>query len=224
MVRAAALYMRAERVLAETDGAAAGFYRKAGFSVRSFTRRFPDGDAVRYACELDMETLPGLAIRPTGTADLDALRCLWADGEVMKYVGFPEGIEKSRADMEEWLSRIEAARPRKGHYALYFRGVYCGESYYGIDGPNGRTALDIKLFPFARGRGIAEAGLRHAIGEAFRAGAVTCYVDPNPENERAVALYRRCGMARKEMPEDLRDPAYPGFLYFEIGRPQHVGV
>ena len=53
---------------------------------------------------------------------------------------------------------------------------------------------------------------------------MTCYVDPNPENERAVALYRRCGMARKEMPEDLRDPAYPGFLYFEIERPQRAGV
>ena len=52
MIRAAALRLGVQTLLAETDGDSAGFYERAGFSVRTFTRRFPDGDAARYACVL----------------------------------------------------------------------------------------------------------------------------------------------------------------------------
>ena len=44
-----------------------------------------------------------------------------------------------------------------------------------------------------------------------------------PANERAIALYRRLGMTQKEMPADLYDADYPGFLYFEIERPAGFG-
>ena len=37
---------------AETDDDAVGFYRRCGFAVEPFTRRFPDGTAVRYRCLL----------------------------------------------------------------------------------------------------------------------------------------------------------------------------
>jgi len=45
--------------------------------------------------------------------------------------------------------------------------------------------LDIKLFRFARGRGIATKALSHAIEEAFRNGAQIVWVDPDPQNAKA---------------------------------------
>ena len=161
----------------------------------------------------------GCGIHPTGGEDLEGLRALWADGEVMRYVGFPDGLRKTPREMEEWLAWIREERPMTEHYSVYCGGTFCGESFYRIDPESGRAALDIKLFPFARGRGIAGWALRRAIEEAFAHGAAVCYVDPNPGNTRAAALYRRLGMVQKPMPEELRDPDYPGFLYFELERP-----
>ena len=217
MIRASALSLHAECITAETDDDAAAFYAHTGFATKKVIRHFPDCDAVRYECTLDMSSLPDFELHSTAREDLEGVRSLWADGEVMKYVGFPDGLRKSPEEMLIWLTRIGAASPRTAHYSLYYRGVYCGESYYSIEG-NGVAALDIKLFPFARGRGIASRGLKYAIDQAFANGAVKCYVDPNPENAPALALYRRLGMVQKEMPQEIYNEDYPDFLYFEIER------
>lgn len=60
--------------------------------------------------------------------------------------------------------------------------------------------MDIKLFSFARGRGIASQALSYAIEEAFKNGAKTVWVDPNPQNVKAIALYKRLGFKQKAMP------------------------
>ena len=65
------------------------------------------------------------------------------------------------------------------------------------------AALYIKLFGFARGCGIATAGLSHAIKEAFLNGAEIVWVNPNPENMKAIALYERLGFQQKDFPEYL---------------------
>ena len=75
--------------------------------------------------------------------------------------------------------------------------------------------MDIKLFAFARGRGIAARALSFAMEEAFRQGASRVWVDPNPLNERAIRLYERLGFVRREMPEDLRESEGDGFVYME---------
>lgn len=56
------------------------------------------------------------------------------------------------------------------------------------------------MFSFARGKGIGTAGLKHAIKEAFANGAKTVWVDPNPQNVKAIALYQRLGFVVKEPP------------------------
>ena len=86
----------------------------------------------------------------------------------------------------------------------YFEdGKYCGESFYEIDAEHRSAALYIKLFGFARGCGIATAGLSHAIKEAFLNGAEIVWVNPNPENMKAIALYERLGFQQKDFPEYL---------------------
>ena len=160
-----------------------------------------------------------IEIRETTLDDIRNVQRLWADGEVMRFVGFPDGLHKTDEEMREWLRWIASVRPGANHFSIYDDGAYCGEAFYEIDGEHGdRAALDIKLLPSARGRGIAAEALRYAIDRAFANGASRCYVDPNPLNSRAIALYRRIGMTQKEMPEDLVDADYPGFLYFEIER------
>ena len=118
-------------------------------------------------------------------------------------VGFPDGLHETDEGMQNWLRWIESNRPALNHYSIFEDGKYCGESFYEIDAEHQSAALDIKLFGFARGRGIATAGLSHAIKEAFRNGAEIVWVDPNPENKKAISLYKRLGFQQKDFPEYL---------------------
>lgn len=144
-----------------------------------------------------------IEIKETTARDIENIQRLWADGDVMKFVGFPDGLIKTDEEMKNWFMWIESNRPVLNHYSIFEDGKYCGESFYKIDREHQSAALDIKLFRFARGRGIAAAGLAHAIKEAFRNGAETVWVDPNPENTKAIALYKRMGFRQKDFPDHL---------------------
>ena len=141
-----------------------------------------------------------IEIREATTEDVKNVQRLWADGDVMKYVGFPEGLSETEESIGEMILRTAAARPQRNYYAVYEDGVYCGETYYDIDEDTKSASLDIKLFRFARGRGIATKALSFAIAEAFKNGAETVWVDPDPENAKAIALYERLGFEKKPMP------------------------
>lgn len=144
-----------------------------------------------------------LEIKETRIEDIKNVKQLWANGDVMKFVGFPDGLHKTDEDMQKWFRWIESNRPVLNHYSIFEDGKYCGESFYAIDTEHKSAAMDIKLFELARGRGIATAGLSYAIKEAFRNGAEIVWVDPNPENKKAIALYERLGFQQKEFPKIL---------------------
>ena len=158
-----------------------------------------------------------IEVRETTVHDIKNVQRLWADGDVMKFVGFPDGLHRTEEEMKNWFRWIESGRPDLNHYSIFEDGVYCGESFYRIDPEHQSAALDIKLFAFARGRGIAAAGLSHAIREAFRNGAETVWVDPNPENAKAITLYKRLGFRQKEFPDHLiREGEEPDSVYMEL--------
>lgn len=154
-------------------------------------------------------------IHETGEADLKNLQALWARGDVMAFVGFPDGLHKTDGEMTEWYQWIQENRPRLNHYSVYEDGVYCGESFYELDSATGAAALDIKLLPAARGRGLGEGALTYAVFSAFQAGAARVWVDPDPKNEKAIALYRRLGLVHKPTPQELYDPRFPNAYYME---------
>ena len=154
-----------------------------------------------------------IEILETCETDLGDVQRLWADGDVMRYAGFPEGLRQSNEEMGRWYEWIRRSRPRANHYSVFEDGVYCGETFYRIDEKRGNSAaVDIELFAFARGRGIAARALSFAMEEAFRQGASRVWVDPNPLNEKAIRLYERLGFVRREMPEDLRASEGDGFV------------
>ena len=162
-----------------------------------------------------------ITIRQTEQADLANTMALWNDGDVMKFVGFPEGLGYTIRQMERWLKWIEDGRPKRNHYSIYEESLgYCGETFYSIDREHGFAgSMDIKLFQKARGRGIAYAALSYAIGQAFQNDARCVWVDPNPKNEKALRLYEKLGFQKKEMPGYLAmDPEHSDFdaVYMEI--------
>ena len=158
-----------------------------------------------------------IEVRETTVHDIKNVQRLWADGDVMKFVGFPDGLHRTEEEMKNWFRWIESGRPVLNHYSIFEDGQYCGESFYRIDPEHQSAALDIKLFAFARGRGIAAAGLSYAIKEAFRNGAESVWVDPNPENAKAIALYKRLGFRQKEFPDHLmREGEEPDSVYMEL--------
>lgn len=160
-----------------------------------------------------------IEIKEITIADIKYVQCLWADGDVMRFVGFPDGLHETDESMQRWFQWIVSKRPTVNEFAIFEDGEYCGESFYEIDKEHGNTAsLDIKLFGFARGRGIATQALSYAIEEAFKNGAEKVWVDPDPQNAKAIALYERLGFVQKDMPEYLiaqgEDPA--SNIYMEL--------
>ena len=158
-----------------------------------------------------------VTIRESTYDDIKNIQALWADADVMKYI-WPGGLQETEEGVWEWLNRSISIKPLGNHYSIYEDGKYCGETSYKIDEANRCAALDIKLFRFARGRGIATKALSHSIEEAFNNGAEILWVDPHPANSKAIALYERLGFVRKEMPEHViemgEDPNV--FAYMEL--------
>ena len=56
-----------------------------------------------------------ITIRETTLDDLSSVQALWADGDVMKFVGFPDGLHQTDEQMRRWYEWIASARPRTKH-------------------------------------------------------------------------------------------------------------
>ena len=160
-----------------------------------------------------------IEIKESTYDDIKNIQELWADADVMKYI-WPGGLHETEEGVKKWLDKYILARPKSNHYSIFEDGKYCGETAYGIDEATSSASLDIKLLPFARGRGIATKALSHAMEEAIKNGAETLWVDPHPENRKAIALYQRLGFVRKEMPEHViamgEDPNRFAYMEFRM--------
>jgi len=158
----------------------------------------------------------GVGIWPTGPEDLPDLMALWNDGEVMRWVGFPEGLGYGAEDMAAWW-RAVSVDPDSHHFAIRrAEGDFCGEVYYQMERPARRAALDIKLCSWAQGFGIATSALGMLIGVVFadEPEVDAVWVEPSPGNLAARRLYERCGLQPRPRPPDL--PA--GDSYWELRR------
>ena len=65
-----------------------------------------------------------ITIKETTAKELDNVKALWADGDVMKFVGFPDGLLQTDDEMKAWLDWIESERPQVNHYSIFDGSVY----------------------------------------------------------------------------------------------------
>ena len=205
-------FSRVEVCVKKANAAAIHLYQKVGFRDSGYQ----DPDAPDSLCMV--WDLVDVQIRTTDRDDLANVQRLWATPEVMHFVGFPEGLFESMEHLEKkWLPWVQNP-PTRQHYSIYADSIgYCGESFYEVD-ETGLACMDIKLLPGARGKGIASAGLAHALNDAFAVGkAKSAYVDPAPNNEKAIRLYERLGFKRTERAAHLEDPGCP-YVYMELTR------
>lgn len=156
-------------------------------------------------------------IRRTEKEDLVHVQRLWGNGDVMRFVGFPDGLQETMEHLEmQWLPWVQCL-PIRQHYSVYQGNAYCGEAFFDVD-DNGYACMDIKLLPEARGKGIGTFALSHALDQAFLiGGASIAWVDPNPDNVKALQLYERLGFSRTHRPAHLEDPGCP-YVYMEMNR------
>lgn len=205
-------FHRVEVCVKKENAAAIHVYEKAGFRDSGY--QDPDTpDSICMVCKLS-----STQIKLTEKSDLSNVQHLWATPEVMHFVGFPNGLHESMEHLEnEWLPWVQNP-PYRQHFSIYAKAIgYCGESFYDVD-ETGLACMDIKLLPCARGKGIAFEGLAHALNQAFTVGnARSAYVDPNPENEKALKLYERLGFQETTRPEHLEDLGCP-YVYMELSR------
>jgi RimJ/RimL family protein N-acetyltransferase len=147
-----------------------------------------------------------IRIKETSEEDLENILKLWNDGEVMFFVGFPNGLGITLEKLHEWLLWV-ISKPYRCHYSIYHDEIgFCGETFYNVDPDHGIAALDIKLVPEARGKGIAEFSLSYVIQQAFTQGnAKKVYVDPHPNNKKAWKLYEKLGFSQRPRPDFLED-------------------
>jgi len=143
-----------------------------------------------------------VVLRPTREEDLSFLQGLWNDGEVMRYVGFPQGLGIDERGMREWFDRIEHQRgvDREHWIVENEQEEPIGETYYKAESEccgyraEKMATPDIKLASRFWGRGYATDALQILIWHLLEdLGFETIVVAPNLANEAALKLYGRVG-------------------------------
>lgn len=132
-----------------------------------------------------------IQLGPVTPSDLPFLQELWNQGEVMQYVGFPNGLGMTEAKMAQWWEKCQQWTAThlivKDH-----QGQAMGETGWGFMNIPGM--LEIKLAQAYWGQNLGgdvlEVLLRY-LWEQTRIDQVI--VTPHPENQAARALYRRFG-------------------------------
>lgn len=151
-----------------------------------------------------------LILREPAESDFDFLKSLWEDGQVMYYVGFPNGLKQSDEKILDWINTAQES----GNCKLVIEDKeterVIGETGYRLDldypFANGRksAAPDIKLIPEFWGKGYATEAFSAIIDCIFKNTDVeVIQVSPNIENLAALAIYKKLGF--KKMGEHITE-------------------
>ncbi len=143
-----------------------------------------------------------LLLRPMRDADLDDLCALYADAEVMRYLG--NGRPRSREETAERLQRALA------HWQKYGFGIwtvcdkrdgrYLGRCGYGNLHDYADRELAYSLHRFAWGQGYCTEAARAVVRHAFEATKLPRLIAvARPQNSASIAVMRKLGMTFQKM-------------------------
>lgn len=135
-------------------------------------------------------------INKTKQSDLVFLRDLWNNGDVMKWVGFPNGLGITEEKMNSWYQHLVSSTTSV-HFSIYHEENYCGETFFRIE--EDVASLDIKLDPAYQGKGIGSYALTYCIMQVFmKYPDMKVKVDPNIGNNSAINLYTKLGFTTQD--------------------------
>lgn len=138
-------------------------------------------------------------IRLPKSSDFEFIKNLWLDGEVMNFVGFPEGLKVSDQEIYDWLHRDNKevfrliVEEKETKEPIAETGWGTGVKY---PFTNSRkcTGLEIKIKKSYWGKGYGTEILHGVIDHIFEnTNYKVVYVDPNIDNIGAVSLYKKLG-------------------------------
>ncbi len=155
-------------------------------------------------------------IKLTEENDLKYIKDLWNEGEVMKWVGFPNGLDVTIEKVKEWFEKIRNYELAK-HFVVYTNeNTFCGELFYRKDVEHQRAGLDIKFLPNSRGKGLAAESLKLLIEYIFNNenNINAVWTEPSIDNFSARKLYSKCGLTEKVRPMDMKSAD----SYWELSR------
>jgi RimJ/RimL family protein N-acetyltransferase len=143
-----------------------------------------------------------LLLRPLCEADLDDLCALYADAEVMRYLG--NGQTRTSEETAERLQRAVA------HWLKYGFGIwtvcdksdgrYVGRCGYGNLHDYPDMELAYSLHRFAWGKGYCTEAARAVVRHAFEVTKLARLVAvARPENIASIAVMRKLGMTFEKM-------------------------
>ncbi len=136
-------------------------------------------------------TLDDMVIRKANVEDAKTLCDWWNNGELMKDVGFPNGLGKRVEEVEKQI--VEG---KKVLLMLLLGNKPIGEAVYG-DLNNGICEIGIKICEInLQGRGYGKRFLSLFINELFDTGYEKIVLDTDLENIRAQKLYEKVGFKR----------------------------
>lgn len=152
-----------------------------------------------------------ITIKETTLKDLPFVRLLWNNGEVLKWAGFPEGLNQSQQDMILWFNGL---KENEFHYSIYDEmSNYCGETFFRTLATH--TQMDIKLMPEVQNKGIGAYALSFAMEQAFKKNPeAKLIVDPQNGNTKAHQLYLKLGYTLSTIQET------PGHTNYECSLQQ----
>ncbi|MGX7107962.1 GNAT family N-acetyltransferase [Facklamia miroungae] len=139
-------------------------------------------------------TYKNILIRNAEKADAAKLCQWWNDGKIMAILGFPNGLGKSVAEIED---KIENYTDEKGRLLLIeYQGKSIGEMFYDNLG-NQVAEIHIKICEaIYRNKGLGRIFLSLLTKELFNQGYQKIILDVNPQNTRAQHVYELLGFKK----------------------------
>lgn len=151
------------------------------------TRRLGDNETLLFSGMGDT----AITLRPAMPSDAALLCSWWADGRIMRHVGFDEGL---KTDGKALAERLAAEQGKDSLFIISIRGVPCGECNVRFSGEN-RCAIGIKICDSdLQGKGFGEKALRLFLQHLFSKYPLKeIEIDCLASNTRAINLYRKVG-------------------------------
>jgi RimJ/RimL family protein N-acetyltransferase len=153
-------------------------------------------------------TTERLSIRTATRGDIPFLLQLWNDGRVMRFVGFPQGLQATSEQLAKQLEREPEGVFDRVLIVTLGSGMAIGQCKLGSPDSDGIAETDVKLHPDHWRQGYGTEVKRGLLGYLF-ANTDCIAVQATPNRENAASLRMQEAVGGKIVGEGL-DKAPPG--------------